>query len=524
MRNSLVLFAALALPVAVFASGAAFAQGGGIGNWTTAGADPSHSGWQKNEKKISKETAGTQFKFLWKLKLGATAKETQSFTEPLLALRLINAQGFKDLVLWGSTDTVYAVDSELGTIVWKKTYDVPASNGTGACGAHNLSIVMEPPVVINFGAHRAPGASPAPTPPASAPPLPLSQRRLGVTAGGGGFGLKGLYVLTGDGILHEQVLSTGIDFAPPVKFLPMAHANPDGLSVIGKKMFTITGRGCSGTKNGLWAIDLASPDYTTTNYMTDKVVPLGLSGPTLDDGVAYLVTGSGAAGNVHADSVIAVTVKDMKEKDWYMPAGEGKVRNISPVAFTFKQKKLVAAPGRDGSFVLLDSESLGGADHHTPLSESAKIAKTKSDSFDSLASWQDASGTAWVLASVSGSLLPEAKFAATNGPAPHGSVVAFKVEEKGDKMMLTPAWVSRDLIHPAPPVITNGVVVALSQGNSTMHATLYVLDAMTGKELYSSKDAISTYAHLTGVAVGDGHAFFTTHDSTLYSFGIGLEH
>jgi hypothetical protein len=29
---------------------------------------------------------------------------------------------------------------------------------------------------------------------------------------------------------------------------------------------------------------------------------------------------------------------------------------------------------------------------------------------------------------------------------------------------------------------------------------------------------------MAGVAVGDGHAFFVTHDNTLYSFGIGMEH
>jgi len=42
--------------------------------------------------------------------------------------------------------------------------------------------------------------------------------------------------------------------------------------------------------------------------------------------------------------------------------------------------------------------------------------------------------------------------------------------------------------------------------------------------LYSSGDTVTTYAHLAGVSVGDGHAFFVTHDNTLYSFGIGIEH
>ena len=102
--------------------------------------------------------------------------------------------------------------------------------------------------------------------------------------------------------------------------------------------------------------------------------------------------------------------------------------------------------------------------------------------------------------------------------------MAFKVEEKDGHLALTPAWVSRDLINPAPPAVANGVVFALDGGNASHHATLYALDAATGKQLYSSEDAIQTYTHLAGMSIGDGHVFFTTHDNTLYSFGIPLEH
>jgi outer membrane protein assembly factor BamB len=110
-----------------------------------------------------------------------------------------------------------------------------------------------------------------------------------------------------------------------------------------------------------------------------------------------------------------------------------------------------------------------------------------------------------------------------NGPTPHGAIVAFKVEDTG-QLALRPVWISRDLVNPAPPRIANGVVIALSGGDASTHATLYVLNASTGEELYSSKDAIPTSAELSGVAVGDSHAFFTDRDNVLYSFGIGLEH
>jgi hypothetical protein len=109
------------------------------------------------------------------------------------------------------------------------------------------------------------------------------------------------------------------------------------------------------------------------------------------------------------------------------------------------------------------------------------------------------------------------------GPTPHGAIVAFKVDDTG-QLALRPVWVSRDMVNPAPPRIANGVVIALSGGDASTHATLYVLNASTGEELYSSKNEIPASAELSGVSVGDGHAFFTDRDNVLYSFGIGMEH
>ena len=111
-----------------------------------------------------------------------------------------------------------------------------------------------------------------------------------------------------------------------------------------------------------------------------------------------------------------------------------------------------------------------------------------------------------------------------SGSAGHGAIVAFKVTDADGKLTLTPVWISSDMINPAPPRIANGVVVALAGGDRKTHAVLHVLNAVTGADLYSSKNEIPTYTELSGVSIGDGHAFFTDHLNTLYSFGIGLEH
>jgi hypothetical protein len=341
--------------------------------------------------------------------------------------------------------------------------------------------------------------------------------------------LKGIYVLTPDGMLHEQVMTTGADFAPPVKFIPAPNGSAYGLNFANKTIFTATGRDCGGVPNGLWALDLNSGNYTVTSYTTQKVRSLSTAGPAIDpESTSILVTAAGTSdpnAGVYAGSVVSVA-KDMKVRDWYTPSGGmASYENVSPVTFEYKGKQLVVAPGKDGSIALLDAASLGGADHHTPLFETPPVSKTgEKHGWDGFATWQDKNGAAWVYASLSAGIsLNESTFQ-QNGFAAHGGVVAFKVDDTGGKLALVPAWVSQDMLNPAPPRIANGVVIALSSGDAATHATLYVLNAATGAELYSSKDQIPTYTRLSGVSVGDSHAFFTDHDNVLYSFGIGLEH
>ena len=526
MRRLLAMPLTLGFAGAMLVSAAAHAQGAPRGFWTAPDADAAHNNWQKAETEITTQTVGKDFKFLWKLKLGSGSAKSSSFTEPILFPGLITGRGFKDLALWADAGTLYAVDSELGTLVWQKDFKLAHQ----ACGGANIQVVTEAPQVIRFGGPRPATPRPA-TPPPPAAPLAPSERRVGAAAGGGYFGLRGVYVLTGDGYLHEQIMATGLDYAPPVKFFPTPGGSPFGLNINDKIVYTAAGSSCKNVADAIWSIDMNTPDYTVASYKTQKLGLAGLTGPVIGhDGTAYITTGSGPddpAAGLYANSVVALNAKDLKVKDWYTPsdAAKSKTLNATPVVFTLKDKELIAAPGKDGTLVLLDSASLGGADHHTPLAQTDKVAKpAKRGAWESLATWQDKSGAIWIFASIAGPVAPDAKFATTNGTATHGSIVAFKVEDKDGHPVLTPSWISRDLRNPAPPAIANGVVFALDGGDTSTHATLYALDAATGKELYSSGDAIETYTHLAGMSVGDGHVFFTTHDNTLYSFGIPLEH
>jgi outer membrane protein assembly factor BamB len=121
-----------------------------------------------------------------------------------------------------------------------------------------------------------------------------------------------------------------------------------------------------------------------------------------------------------------------------------------------------------------------------------------------------------------------------------GAIAAFKVEDRGGKPALVPAWISRDMNRAEPPVIANGIVFAYGNGEDTEQAypdvglddvasrripgstkaVLYALDAQTGKELWNSGEQIASWNHWSGLTVANGRAYIGTFDNMLYCFGI----
>src|SRR5436309_2934845 len=88
-----------------------------------------------------------------------------------------------------------------------------------------------------------------------------------------------------------------------------------------------------------------------------------------------------------------------------------------------------------GRAYLLDSASLGGDDHRTPLYRTPPVANPGGASADhgiwgALSSWEAMDGTRWVLAPVWGALNADLKATGLNGSTPNGSVIAFTVEEQ----------------------------------------------------------------------------------------------
>src|SRR6185295_5482474 len=157
----------------------------------------------------------------------------------------------------------------------------------------------------------------------------------------------------------------------------------------------------------------------------------------------------------------------------------------------------------------------------------------------SLASWEEG-GTRWVLTPFWGPKHSAFKAPVEYGTVKDGAIAAFKVEEKGGKPQLAPAWISRDMNRAEPPVIANGIVFAYGSGENTdqadpalgltntsdhripgsTHATLYALDALTGKELWSSGNQITSWNHWSGLSIANGRVYINTFDGYLYCFGL----
>ena len=348
---------------------------------------------------------------------------------------------------------------------------------------------------------------------------------------------------------------------PPAKFVP-ANSRVSAIAVNNGMIYAATQGDCGGNPNALYAINISlgddgkTPRKTVTSFPTNGAGFAGSAGIAI--GTSETVYGqvphgggSGAAG--YRDTVLALDAKTLAVRDYFTPSAltppalkNTEIAGATPSVFQWNGKEVVIAGSRDGHIYLLDSASLGGADHHTPLAQSAVIAAADlagagNGIWNSFATWSDAAhgNTRWIYASISG---PSAlQFPSSNGAAPTGAVVAFTGTDQGGKPALNPQWISRDLTSPAAPVVANGLVYALSTGRSpriakadgavytvaeherlAKPAVAYVFDAGTGKEVFNSGSKATSYA-TSGIAVADSQFYFAAHDNNVYAFGLEAE-
>ena len=492
------------------------------------------------------------------------ARQWHSLTEPILLDRLIGYRGFKALAfVGGSADRLFAMDTDLARPYWTThlTYAVatggqpPSSwecpggfiatpsrrvalapsafaSGGGGGGGSAKSAVGEPGKGAAILSER-PAAATTPAAPrdVAPPPAPTSAVLAPVPFGG----VDPLYVMGSDGLLRTLRVSDGTMTAPMVPFLP-PNARPSSLTFINGVVYTSTSHGLrrrAQRRLGARSDGRQQGDDLAYRRRTRR----GRSRPDLrhrwhavrrdDQGhLAGTRTATQAASS-------RSTARRLQPKDWF--TADAADFNASPVVFKHKDRKLVAASGNDGRLYLLDAASLGGADHQTPLHVTPKYSAPGTGG--GLATWEDAD-TRWIVASVDGGPTAGLTFA-SNGLAPAGSVVAFKLVDADGKIDARAVLAiagsgfaagatggERDglcRVERRVPLGSRRRSPPRSDDSDSAPARLYVLDAVSGKPLWNSGLSITSSARAR-LAAGSGQVYLVTADNHLYAFGIPMEH
>jgi len=515
---------------ALLCAGTACAQfGRGAAEWTTAAGDAQRSSWIRTDPKITRESVQKPgFQFLWKVKFANQPRELNSLTSASLLNSYIGYRGFRSMAFTGgSSDSVFAVDTDLGRLEWQKQLALGAQPPapTWACPGGMTANLARPtsvafPVAGPAGRGGRDGARSgvgeagegAVTITASTPAARAGGGRATVVPaagrgarGPGGFGRQPdfVYALSSDGMLHSLYVSNGDEPSAPMHFLK-AGANAGGLIVVDGMAYAATSRGCGGAADGVWGLDLATREVTAWKSSSGGVA--GSAGVAISpDGTLFVATEGGELWSLEA--------KTLRPKDGYK-AGPG--FTSSPLIFEHKDKTLLAVLAKDGSVHLLDTAAPGQALFATPANAAARDLPP-----GALASWRDSAGARFILA-----------------PG-NTAILAWKVTDQNGSLALAPAWNSRDMVAPLTPTIVNGVAFAVSSGEyrtndrtvtaaqraeRSVPAVLYALDGATGKELWSSGKTIASFVHDGGLSGGASQLYLGTYDGTFYAFGMWIEH
>jgi hypothetical protein len=396
------------------------------------------------------------------------------------------------------------------------------------------------------GAGAGPGAArgaAAPGPPAGRG-APQADRIPGAppVEQGGAFGMlfrpSGVgYVISSDGMLHVVGLPSGKDIQRPAPFLP-ANARWSAPVAVNTMLYAATSSECGGAPAAVWAIDLESEAKPVVSWKTNGGGVVGAVAFSSDNTLIAAIGPGQTSGDGKANAIVALDPKTLTVKDWFtLPSTEFVT---GPTIVEHNGKHIVAAATKDGRVVLLDAASLGGPNHATPIFVSKPLlANAAVVSGDALAAWQQGAlptgaaaaqpvtGRTWILVPVTGGL--DAGVSTTNGPVGTGAVIALKLSNAGGGVSLESGWVSHNESAPRTPLIVNGVVFTLATGMpSTVAARgtaaiIHAYDGATGKRLWNSATAISTFASPGSFWSNGGQVYVGTHDGTLYAFGFNDE-
>jgi outer membrane protein assembly factor BamB len=498
-------------------------------DWLTFGHDPQRTGWAVNEVTLTPQNVnGLELK--WGVRLKNEPLSLNALTTPVVATDVTTPQGIRTLIyLAGSSNQFYALDSNDGSLVWSVPFET-----------HVLA--------KDEGFYLCPNSINA---------TPTIDRTKNV-----------VYSIAADGMLYGMDLGTGKIKFGPVQFVP-AFSKNWSLNLSDGIIYTSISQGCGGALSGVYSMEIIDATHPVTRVLFLRkrygAGVWGRGGPVIGKNKAiYCATGDGAFDPSVGDfgsSFVAASLSDLKLLDYYTLTNWREINkydldisSAGQVWFAYRNYNLLAGGGKESVIYLLNADCLGGKDHHTPLFTTPPLANDEKaleqkGIWGAPSAWTDDDGQTWLYVPIWGAISESApKFPRTNGPTPHGCIMAFKVklDSFSQGPTLEPAWVSPDFNLPDPPVIANGVIFALSTGENpqqnregahdkdwkknllttversanTRPAVLYALDARTGSPLYQSGSAMTGWIHFSGLAVANGRVYAVDHDSKVYCFGL----
>lgn len=495
------------------------------GQWPTFGHDAQRSGWARDEHAFTTANVG-RLGLAWSAALPVKPRALTALTTPIVV--------GGEVIVAGASDHVFALDAGTGRVLWERA--LPES----------VKMPNAPSWLCPNNLNATPAADPA---------------------------HGRVFVLASDGRLNTLSLADGRPLQPPLRFVP-PHAKDWSLNYVGGALYTSTSQDCNGAHSAVYAMNPDAPGHEVTAFWSAQECPQGgfcgagiwgRGGVAADaDGAIYAATGDAAfdpAGNEFGTSVLRLNARlgladYFTPRDWKTITDKDlDIGNSTPVVFDWQGRTLAAVGGKGAEVYLLNAHALGGADHQQAMYISPRVGNDAQlweqyGIWGEMSAWQDQEGQAWLLVPVWGPTSQAMHIPRENGPAPDGSVVAFRVAgAPGGGARLAPAWRSANLTVPDPVAIAGGVIFALATGEDTRqarqqvsleelerqhysqvvqrrealqagHAEVLALDGETGRTLWSSGEAISSWTHFSGAVVGAGKIFVATHDGRIFAFGL----